>query len=72
MSKGEPVGPHVIKMIGYIKCLASLGMIMDNDLAINLVFQSLLNSYRTFITNYLISEKEKSLSELLGLPKTIE
>lgn len=61
MSEEELVGPHEVKMIGYIKRLASLGMIMNNELANDLVLQSLLNSYRTFITNYLISEKKNIL-----------
>lgn len=44
MSEEELVGPHEVKMIGYIKRLASLGMIMNNELANDLVLQSLLNS----------------------------
>lgn len=35
MSKGKPVGLHVVKMVGYIEWLVSLGMTIDNNLAIN-------------------------------------
>lgn len=70
MSKREQMGPHVVKMIGYTKRLTLLGMVMDNDLVIGFILHSLLDSYRIFITTYLMSEKEKFLSKLLGLLRT--
>lgn len=66
MSKREQMGPHVVKMISYTKRLTLLGMVMDNDLVIGFILHSLLDSYRIFITTYLMSEKEKFLSKLLG------
>lgn len=48
--------PHMVKMIDYIEQLTSLESVMDNDLAINLIFLSFPNSYRAFITNNLMSD----------------
>lgn len=62
----------MVKMIGYIKWLASLGMIIDNDSVIDLVLYSFSNLNGTFIINYLMSEKEKSLPELLGHLRIVE
>lgn len=59
-------------MISYIKWLALLRKIIDNDLAIDLIFQSLLDSYDIFITNYLMGEMEKSIPKLLRLLSTVE
>lgn len=66
------MGPYIVKMIGYVKRLVSLGMILDNDLAIDFVLQSLLNLYRAFITNYVMIEKEKNFFKLLRLLRIIE
>lgn len=45
---------------------------MEYGLVIDLVLQSFPNSYGMFNMNYLMSEKEKSIPELLGLLRTIE
>ncbi|XP_072146328.1 uncharacterized protein [Setaria viridis] len=50
--EGSPVSPHVIKMIGYIETLDKLGSELKDDLAIDVILQSLLVSYEPFILNY--------------------
>jgi hypothetical protein len=41
MTRGSLVNTHVLKMIDYIKKLSQLGFVMDHELTINLVLQSL-------------------------------
>ncbi|KAK8556182.1 hypothetical protein V6N12_002595 [Hibiscus sabdariffa] len=41
MSEGSPVGAHVIKMMGYIQTLEKLGFALNDELAIDVVLQSL-------------------------------
>ena len=45
MTKGSLVGPHVLNMINLIEKLARLDFIMDHELSIDLVLQSLPPSY---------------------------
>ena len=45
MTEGSPVGPHVLHMINPIKKLTHLGFVMDHELSIELVLQSLPQSY---------------------------
>ena len=41
MAEGSPVGAHVLKMIGYVENLERLGFPLSQELAIDLVLQSL-------------------------------
>lgn len=45
LAKGNSVGPHVLQMIWYIENLDKLLFPLGQDLAIDLLLQSLLNSY---------------------------
>jgi len=45
---------------------------MDNDLYIDLILQSLPESYDQFVMNFHINGMEKTLPELLGMLKTVE
>ncbi|XP_031280706.1 uncharacterized protein LOC116139187 [Pistacia vera] len=72
MSEGSLVCPHVIKMIGYIQRLEILGFVMDVELSMDIVMQSLLDSFSQFILNFNMNAMEKTLSELLRLLKTME
>ncbi|XP_031286365.1 uncharacterized protein LOC116145058 [Pistacia vera] len=72
MTKGTLVGQHVVKMIGYIHKLEILGFGMEAKLSIDLVLQSLPNSFSQFIMNFNMNSIEKSLSELLNMLKTVE
>ena len=72
LAEGSPISPHVIKMIGYIKTLDRLGSELHDDLAIDVILQSLPPSYEPFIMNFQMNGMEKLLSELHGMLKTAE
>ena len=72
LAEGSPVSPHVIKMIGYIETLDRLGSELHDDLAVDVILQSLPPSYEPFIMNFQVNGVEKSLSELHGMLKTAE
>ncbi len=72
MAEGASVSSHVIKMIGYIENLERLGFPYNQDLAIDIILQSLPPSYSSFIMNYNMNGLEKSLTELHGMLKTAE
>ena len=63
---------HVLKMIGYIERLEALGFSMDNYLYIDLVLQSLPESYSGFIVNFNMNNLERSLPELLNMLRVVE
>lgn len=48
MTDGESVNTHVLKMINLIEKLESLNVVMDNDLYVDLILQSLPDSFDHF------------------------
>ncbi|XP_061336491.1 uncharacterized protein LOC133283624 [Gastrolobium bilobum] len=72
LAEGMAVGPHILKMIGLIEKLASLGFIMDYELSVELVLQSLPPSYNGFVVNYYMNKVETTPPELLNLLTTAE
>ena len=70
MAEGTLVGPHVLKMIGYVERLERLGFSLRNELAIDVFLQSLPKSYNQFIMNYNMHDREKSLPKLLNMLRT--
>ncbi|KAK8573042.1 hypothetical protein V6N12_029080 [Hibiscus sabdariffa] len=72
MSEGSPVGAHVIKMMGYIQALEKLGFPLNNELAIDVVLQSLPDSFNQFVLNFNMNEINKTLPQLLGMLRTAE
>ncbi|KAL4336096.1 hypothetical protein GQ457_07G006660 [Hibiscus cannabinus] len=48
MSEGSLVGAHVIKMMGYIQELEKLGFPLNDELAIDVILQSLPDSFNQF------------------------
>ncbi|KAL4281419.1 hypothetical protein GQ457_03G015150 [Hibiscus cannabinus] len=72
MGEGSPVGAHVIKMMGYIQTLEKLGFALNDELAIDLVLQSLPDCFSQFILNFNMNEIEKTLPQLLGMLRTAE
>ena len=59
-------------MIGYIESLQRLGFPLDDDLATDVILQSLPASFEPFILNYHMNGLKKSLTELHGMLKTAE
>ena len=72
LAEGSPVSPHVIKMIGYIETLDRLGSEIHDDIAVDVILQSLPPSYEPFIMNFQMNGMEKLLFELHGMLKTAE
>ncbi|KAK8670729.1 hypothetical protein V6N13_037347 [Hibiscus sabdariffa] len=72
MTEGTPVGAHVIKMMGYVQTLEKLGFPLKNELATDLILQSLPGSFKSFVLNFNMNEINKTLPQLLGMLRTAE
>jgi hypothetical protein len=72
LAEGAPVGPHVIKRVGYIQRLEKLGFPLGKKLSTDFILTSLLPSYGNFISNYHMHGVEKGLNELCGMLKTAD
>ncbi|KAK8547454.1 hypothetical protein V6N12_031591 [Hibiscus sabdariffa] len=72
MTEGTPVGAHVIKMMGYVHTLEKLGFPLKNELATDLILQSLSSSFKPFVLNFNMNEINKTLPQLLGMLRTAE
>ncbi|KAK8661526.1 hypothetical protein V6N13_091125 [Hibiscus sabdariffa] len=70
MSEGTPVGAHVIKMMGYIQTLEKLGFALNNELATDIILQSLSDNFKQFILNFNMNDIDKTLPQLLGMLRT--
>ena len=72
LAEGAPVGPHVIKMVGYTKRLEKLGFPLGQELATDFILASLPPSYGNFISNYHMHRAEKGLNEPCSMLKMAE
>ncbi|KAK8979704.1 hypothetical protein V6N11_027739 [Hibiscus sabdariffa] len=72
MSEGSSVGAHVIKMMGYIQTLEKLGFALNDELATDVILQSLPDSFNQFVMNFNMNEINKTLPQLLGMLRTAE
>ena len=63
LAENTPVSPHVFNMIGYIESLQRLGFPLDDDLAIDVILQSLPDRFEPFIMNYHMNGLKKTLTE---------
>ncbi|KAK8597286.1 hypothetical protein V6N12_065757 [Hibiscus sabdariffa] len=72
MTEATPVGAHVIKMMGYIQTLEKLGFSLKDELANDLILQSLPDSFKPFVLNFNMNEINKTLPQLLGMIRTAE
>ena len=72
MAEGASVSAHVLKMKGYIEHLDWLGFPLSQELATDLILNSLPDSYGQFVMNYNMNEMDKSMSELQMMLKTAE
>ena len=72
MAEGTPVGTHVLKMIGYIESLERLGFPLGQELATDLILQSLPDTYNQFVVNFNMNEFDKTLPQLLSMLRTAE
>jgi hypothetical protein len=72
LTEGSPVSPHVIKMMCYIETLDKLGCELKDDLANDVILQSLPASYEPFIMNFHMNDMKKTVAELYGMLKIVE
>ncbi|KAK6151810.1 hypothetical protein DH2020_014445 [Rehmannia glutinosa] len=72
MKEGSSVHDHGLKMIALIERLESLGIVMDNELYMDLILQSLPPSFDTFVVNFNMHKMETSLPKLVNMLKTAE
>ena len=72
LKEGDPLSPHVIKMIGYVQALDRLGFPLLDELATDVVPGSLPPNYGMFISNYHMHGMDKKLTELHGMLKVAE
>jgi hypothetical protein len=64
LGKGQPVSPHVLKMIEYVETMERLGNTISKELAVDRVLHSLGDSFALFRVNYNMNNMNKSLHEL--------
>ena len=72
LKKGEPVSPHVLKMIGLIENMSRLDQQFSQEMAVDTILHSLHNGYDQFKPNYSMNSLDKTLTELHGMLKTAE
>ncbi|XP_052490622.1 uncharacterized protein LOC128042979 [Gossypium raimondii] len=69
LAEGSPVGLHVLKMIGYIESMSKFGFPLSQELATDVILQSLSDSYSQFVLNFNMNEIDKTLPQLLRIAK---
>ncbi|XP_052172241.1 uncharacterized protein LOC127788167 [Diospyros lotus] len=67
MAKGTDVGDHILKMTNLIGQLEVLEFYMDVELLVDLILQSLPQSFAPFILNFNMNKLECWLPELLNM-----
>ena len=66
MSEGTSVEYHVSQMITDIEQLGQLGIVFEAETSIDLILQSLPDSWSGFIMNYNMINQEHTLGELMS------
>ena len=66
MAEGTSVGEHCLKMISNLNTLEVLGADIDGESQVDMILQSLPESFKEFILNYNMNKKTYSLSELMN------
>ncbi|XP_021763986.1 uncharacterized protein LOC110728650 [Chenopodium quinoa] len=72
LEKGEPVNPHMLKMIGLFEFMERLDAGYSTEMAIDIVLHSLHRGYDHFKMNYNMHVMEKTLTELHEMLKQAE
>ena len=72
MTEGTPVQNYVLKMIEWIEKLTGLGMVLEDNLCVDIVLQSLPDSFSQFIMNFNMNKLEVTLPELLNMLREAE
>jgi len=72
LAEGAPLGPHLIKVTGYVQSLERLGFPLREEFATDVILNSLPSAYGAFISNYHMHGMDKKVTELHGMLKTAE
>ena len=72
MSEGMSVESHVAQMIADIDELATIGIVFEAKITVDMVLQSLPDSWRQFIINYNLMNTDDTLGDLLSTLKEAE
>ena len=72
MAESSYVQAHVLKMIEWIKRLTMLGVELPIEMSMDLILQSLPDSFSQFIVNFNMKKIQASLSKLLNMVTTVE
>ncbi|KAJ8511698.1 hypothetical protein OPV22_002132 [Ensete ventricosum] len=72
MIEGTSVENHVLKMIEWIEKLTGLGIVLEDNLCVDLILQPLPDSFSYFIMNFNMSKFEVTLPELLNMLREAE
>jgi hypothetical protein len=59
-------------MMDYIETIDKVGCEIKDDLATDVILQSLLMNYESFVMNFHMNDMEKIVAELHGMLKTTE
>ena len=71
MEENNSVSEHILKMSGYCNHLIQLGVNLLDDSVIDRILQSLLPSYKGFVTNYNMQGMDKMIPELFTMLKAM-
>ena len=66
MAQGNPVREHCLKMISYLNTLKVLGVDIDGESQVDMILQSLPESFEEFRLKYNMNKKIYTLSELMN------
>ena len=66
MIEGSPVNDHVLNMMSYLNDLEILGTTIDKESQVEMILQTLPDSFHQFHLNYNINKMDLSLAKLLN------
>ncbi|XP_031269560.1 uncharacterized protein LOC116128024 [Pistacia vera] len=72
MDEGAKIRPYILKMLEYIETFKVLGCALDDGLTIDLILQSLPNTFSQFVQDFVKNNEKKTLLELLEEYEAIE
>ena len=72
MQEGTSISAHVLKMKSFVDQLERLNAPLSNELATDVILNSLPKSYHQFVLNYNMNGWDKTISELHQMLKTAE
>ncbi|KAL3370916.1 hypothetical protein AABB24_007773 [Solanum stoloniferum] len=72
MVEGSPVKDHVLNMMSYLNELNILGVAIDKESQVEMILQTLPNSFQQFHLNYNMNKMDLSLAKLLNELTTVE